>query len=370
MNKSVMFISNHVWESKRRAGFHGLAGAFLHAGWRVTFVATGLSVLSALKNDRRLEGLDSKKYNILRHSEEGVTSYIYVPLLHPFSISNPYLELLVAPFVRGYGKHLPVNLAEKIGDTPLIFIESSPALFLAKTVRNLAPDTRLVYRVSDDVRAIRNNRYLQEAEDDALQYFDLISVPSRILLKRFVNEKSYFHPHGLDHAIFSGPHENPFKNPDRVAAVSVGSTLFDHDFIDIASEVCPEVDFHLVGDFSDKWKKTNVFLHGELPFQQAAAYSAHCDLALAPYRISAGAEYLAETSNKIIQYRYLRKAIVTHKTVANIINDPSVFGYDLSSPVTVKVAIEGALKLKVEKLQLQTPPSWDHVHQAILKDLG
>lgn len=369
MTKSVVFVTNHVWESKRRAGFHGLAAAFAAGGWQVGFVATGISQLSRLKHDRRLEGFGPADFNRFRPTPEGVDSFIYVPLLHPVAIANPTLETLAGPVFRRYGRHLPKVLTERFAGADVVIFESSPALFFVDHVRSVAPGARLVYRVSDNILSIRNSRHLITAEDSAIPAFDLISVPSRILLKRFPAATARFHPHGLDYATFDGPHENPFPATTRPIAVSVGSTLFDYRFIDEASEARPDVDFHLVGNFPQRWTRSNVFLHGELPFRQAAAYSAHCTVALAPYDIAPGAEYLAETSNKIIQYRYLKKPIVTHAIVAELINLSQVFGYDLSRPGSAASAIQAAIDLDMGQLQLALPPSWSDVRDQILSPL-
>ncbi len=51
----VVFFTYHVWRSERRAGFHHLAKSFHDFGWEVLFFTTGLSWLSFLQGNKRLD---------------------------------------------------------------------------------------------------------------------------------------------------------------------------------------------------------------------------------------------------------------------------------------------------------------------------
>ena len=51
--KKIVLITGHYYSSKRKAGFHFLAEAFAKDGYDVTFITTGLSLLSILKKDYR-----------------------------------------------------------------------------------------------------------------------------------------------------------------------------------------------------------------------------------------------------------------------------------------------------------------------------
>ncbi len=56
--KRVVLITGHYWNSKRKAGFHWLADAFLRQGWEVVFFTAPpapLSLLSVIRRDYRLD---------------------------------------------------------------------------------------------------------------------------------------------------------------------------------------------------------------------------------------------------------------------------------------------------------------------------
>ena len=371
--KEVTFLSNHYWGSERRAGFHGLAQAFGEAGWKVRFVTTGLSRISFLKTDPRIGRLKHADRNRWVTADDGVETYVYCPMVHPFARSagtDPVTDRL---FGRLYRNGLPLDLRRGLGSSDLVVFESSAALLLFNAVGRLAPEARRIYRVSDDVRVVGMAPSILAAEDAAVRRFDLISVPSRVLLSdRFGHLPSArFHPHGIDMSRLGAARDGPLPQLERPSCVALGTTLFDADLLALCARARPEMRFYIVGALPPKRRVAlpNIAWCGELPFEEALSMAAACDIAAAFYRPEAGTAYLAETSNKIAQYAFFRKAVIGPRHLAAPLGRLSYFAIDPPTEEGAHAAIGRALlsPRPAESADLLRP--WSVVRDEMLDDL-
>lgn len=370
----VAFLSNHYWKSERRAGFHGLAQAFRDAGWRVRFVTTGLSRLSFLKTDFRLGRLQRADRNRWVTAPDGVETYVYCPPVHPFARfagTNPITDRLFARLYRG---GLPADLGRGIAASDLVVFESSAALLLFEAVGRLAPRARRVYRVSDDVRVVGMAPSVLAAEDAAAGRFDLVSVPSRVLLEeRFGHFPSArFHPHGLDLPRLEAARDGPQPDLDRPACVALGTTLFDADLLALCARGRPDMRFYVVGALPAKRRVDlpNIVWCGERPFEEALGMAAACDIAAAFYRPEEGTAYLAETSNKIAQYTFFRKPVIGPRHLSGPLGRTSFFAVHPPTEDGARDAIGRALATA----RPEVPPGflrpWSVVRDEILQEAG
>src|SRR4051812_39758552 len=152
VRRPVVFLSNHVYNSDRRAGFHWLADSFSEAGWKVTFVTTGLSRLSSLSRDTRTVAPSTCHANRVKDSAHPVHSVCHRPLFHPVDLGSNWLNRLTTPVFSLYGRRLSKTMLRLISEADVVVFESSAALLFVDAVKNANPAAQLVYRVSDDVR--------------------------------------------------------------------------------------------------------------------------------------------------------------------------------------------------------------------------
>lgn len=373
----VAFLSNHYWRSERRAGFHGLAQAFHDAGWKVRFVTTGLSRISFLKTDSRLGRLSGAPRNEWVTAPDGVETFVYCPPVHPFARfrgTNPITDRL---FAHLYRRGLPATLGRGLASSDLVVFESSAALLLFDTVGRWAPAARRVYRVSDDVRVVGMAPSILAAEDRAVPRFDLISVPSRVLLReRFAVPNAAFHPHGLDlprlAAARDGVHDGGGGDLARPACVGLGTTLFNTDLLTLCARARPDVTFYIVGALPPKRRVDlpNIVWCGERPFEEALSMAAACDIAAAFYRPEAGTEYLAETSNKIAQYTFFRKPIIGPGHLAGPLERSCFFPVETLTEEGAAEAIARALAAERPEIPPGFERSWPTVRDEILAGIG
>lgn len=362
-----MFLSNHVLDSPRRAGFHWLADAFWKARWDVTFVTTGISLASRLRLDTRLE--TGPPWRVPIELAPRLTMYIEAALLHPAHVSLPWLQNATGVIMARYGRRLSDSLKAFLSAADLVVFESNASLMMFHAVRD-ATDAKLVYRVSDDVRVIRNSPLVPAAEEAVIGEFDCVSVPSRILLEtRFARLKNaVYQPHGV-------PDLPPVASQGRYGrgapvATSVGSTLLDYEFLRLAPLRRPGITFHQIGQMTVPVRAANLITHGELPYADAVDFAAQADVCLALYEEHPNSVYLAETSNKLALFMALQKRVVAPEFLRRSLTRPGIFFYDIHDPATIDAALDGALAFDPLDVPLVKQSSWSNVRDELLDYVG
>ena len=211
VHRRVVLVSGHYLGSKRRAGFHHLADAYWSLGWDVTFVTAAISLLSRLRGDYRFAYPVREEANRLVPVRERLTSYVLMSRTHPGSLRFDWANRLSTPWFARYA-NVPLRaLEQRLRDADLVVFEGTAALLLVERVRKLAPQARLVYRASDDLRALGVHPLVVDAETVSLPLFDLVSAPTREIadvLGRYGPVE--VHPPGIDKAAFDRPTESPY----------------------------------------------------------------------------------------------------------------------------------------------------------------
>jgi 2-beta-glucuronyltransferase len=359
--REVVLFSEHVYESGRRAGFHWLADAYLDAGWRITFVTAGVSLISALRGDFRTGMVPPARRNKFRDIEQNVSGYFWSPPFHPVNLRNEMANRLSGPFFKTYGSMPLGRLSEAVSRADTIIVESSHALALVPRLRRLAPKAFMVYRVSDDVRVVGHHPIIATFERRALPHFDFISVPSEHMIKLFPEGAPVaIQYHGLQTAWFEQPVPSPYSAPVNV--LSVGSTLFDRRAVETFAAACPDVTFHLFGRFAP-FPHPNVLLYGEMPFVELIPYLRHADVGFAPYIFRPGCEYLAHTSNKVMQYTFCRKPVLLPHFVPN--NASHIVPYRPHDATDAARAMARAREIPAKSIDASWIRPWSCVQQAI-----
>jgi 2-beta-glucuronyltransferase len=305
-SRRVVLVSGHYLGSKRRAGFHHLANAYWRLGWDVTFVTAAISLFSRLRGDFRFAYPVRAEANRLVSFDERLTSYVLMSRVHPgnlrFGLANRFSTPLFARYAR-----IPLGpLEQRLREVDLVVFEGTAALLLVQRIRALATRARLVYRASDDLRALGVHPLILEAEAQAIPIFDLVSAPTREIadvLARYGPVE--VHPPGVDKEAFDRPTESPY-GVDPAAVFAGVSPLFDYESLTAAAELAPQVGFHVIGP-SARPLPANVTFYPELPFDQVVPYIAHATFGLVLF--PPGYASLGQ-GNKVAQYSYCRLPIV------------------------------------------------------------
>jgi 2-beta-glucuronyltransferase len=367
----AIFITGHHWNSKRKAGFHWLADAFWRNGYEVLFFTSHLSYLSYLRKDHRLQYEDQTAFNRLIRQKEDLWSFLWFTPWHPANLRANFLNELITPLFRRYGT-LPLGEAEPFVQASELFIfESTPGLLQYEYLKSINPNARFVYRVSDDLRLLKNHPIVIEVEERIACEFDLVSVPSRKIYERFKTLVPYsklrLHHHGLHKGMFDLHHLNPYSSILGPHLVFVGVAHFDHAFLERASHLFPDWQFHIIGPISASLQRANVHWYGELPFEATIPYIQHADIGLATWSYVVGAESFSD-SLKIIQYTYCQLPIVA----PNFISSPrsNVVTYQPNSDSSIRQALLDAQALDRHTVNRDSIWSWDELAELLAQDNG
>jgi 2-beta-glucuronyltransferase len=305
-HRRVILVSGHYLGSKRRAGFHHLAEAFWNLGWDVTFVTAAISALSRLRGDYRFAYPVREEANRLVPVRERLASYVLMTRTHPGNLRLGVVNRLSAPWFARYARAPLGALEELLRAADLVVFEGTAALLLVERIRGLAPRARLVYRASDDLRALDVHPLILEAEAAAIPLFDLVSVPTQNIADALAPYGAVeIHPPAIDKAALDRKTESPYGAGPTAVFAGV-SPLFDYGSLAAAAELAPHVSFHVVGP-PPRPLPANVSFHPELAYEELVPYLQHATYGLLFF--PPGYASLGQ-GNKVAQYSYCRLPIV------------------------------------------------------------
>lgn len=367
--KHVTFLSGHYFQSKRKAGFHWLAEAFLSLGYHVTFVTCPISWLSWLKKDHRFDyPVLEEKGNVV-NVKENLESYLFFTTVHPINCRNKILNMISGPLFSLYGREIPPKMQELIVRSDLIIFESNQSLLLFETINRINESARKIYRVSDDVRKLRFHPIVPHTETQIIQNFDLVSLPSKSIYPRFSNLKNVkIHNHGIQKGSFEKTTPNPYLS-NTINLVFVGSSHFDFKFLEIASSLFPDYLFHVIGPIPEKVRKRNVRFYGEMAFQETIPLIKYAQIGLQTRTDDGLIAQTLTDSLKVLQYSYCRLPIIAPITMKNDWRK-NMFFYEPSDAETIRKAIFSATLFDKKSFDNSDINNWEEVASSIIKDLN
>ncbi|PHJ93472.1 hypothetical protein VF09_37350, partial [Nostoc linckia z9] len=113
-------------------------------------------------------------------------------------------------------------------------------------------------------------------------------------------DRVVFVPHGISKGLFDAAATSPYEGPRH--AISVGDMMFDAGMIETLAAANPDWTFHLFGKKAlPSQPRANIIVHGEVSFGTIVPFIKFADIGIAPYRAGAGADYLSQSSLKMIQ---------------------------------------------------------------------
>ncbi|MET1413494.1 hypothetical protein ABVF61_14560 [Roseibium sp. HPY-6] len=336
--KTILLVSRHDYRTGWRAGRHFLADAFRAQGHSVQFFSVGFSPLSLLSNDHRksLFGASNKWQEV-----DGIGCYLWRSPLHPFGKGLGNHAALTNGMFRWWIGSKCNALDEASRQADLIVVESGIAAALIGRIRRSTPNAQIIYFVADLLETISAHSFIAEQlYRDRAAISDIVVV-ARAMAPHFEGFGCpvHFVPHGVSKSDFDHIGPSPYETSGNIA--TVGSMLFDPAFFDIAAPAFPDMHFHLIGTPELGRSFDNVTEYGRMPFKDTLPFLKHADTGVAPYADRDGADYLADSSLKLMQYEFLRlPAVCPQYAVGDKANR---HGYKPGDPVSIKDAVGQAL---------------------------
>ena len=367
--KTALMFTAHNAFGPRFASAHFTAQHLVNSGIQTGMVTVRLSLLSRLKNDGRYNFARQRPVNSWLHTPQGVDAFVWFAPFHPYNLHNAVANAAATPLYESYPYLLPASLVRRIRGTELFLIESGLPLILTRRLRLLAPDATFIYLASDRLQLLNVHPMIQKAERSQLNSFHLIRTLAEAQVADFPN-----HPNvhciasGIDKATFDRPHPNPFSSPNNV--VLIGGMLFDAEAVRNLATRNPDYNFHLFGgELHFPFSLANVYIYGETAFSRLVPFIKHADIGLSPYQDHPTADYLSQSSLKLIQYTYCKLPIVAPKFTKS----PSrhhICGYDPNCPISQQQAFEIAKSYCRESISTAGIGTWDEVVGKILSHAG
>ncbi len=352
--KKTLILSAHDFRTDRRTSIHFLAEEIQKTG-QVRFFSLRYSWLSKLKKDFR-GSLDSKSNRI--ENFKGVECYLWKTLIHPFNTRKKYLTGLEYILFKAFQRLPNKQLVDWIKDADVIVFESGTSIIYFELAKKLNPNALFIYRASDDLDTINVARFVKKTFLNVSKDFDQVCLLAPLIAKNIpYKDNLYYVPNGVSRDMSELGDPNPYEHKKN--AVSVGSMLFDLNFVEILAPKFPDITFHLIGTGikPEDITEPNVIVYDHMAFNEVLRYIKHADIGLAPYITDEDSAYLADSSMKMLQYDFFRLPTVAPKIVVG--NYPNRFGYIEGDEESIKSAME--LALDSSSAQNREVLFWDQV---------
>lgn len=311
MPRRVLIVSGqHFADAPRKVDLHFMADALRGQGDHVDFLTCRLSPVSRFLKDGRYAYAKDRVVNRWVEIGERFEEFIWFAPFHPMNLKRPLFNRLSGFLFRHYADLLPKGVRDRLPDYTHVLIESGPAPLLTPLIRRKAPGARIVYHAADRLKTIGVHPVIEEVLAETIGCYDLVHIMAEAMRTDFPSDAPVLYlPHGISKAVFDQAVASPYSKP--LNAVSVGDMLFDANVIDTLAEADPDWTFHLFGKKALPLRpRDNIVVHGEVAFETIVPFIKFADIGLAPYRLSEGADYLSQSSLKMIQYSYCKLPIV------------------------------------------------------------
>jgi 2-beta-glucuronyltransferase len=292
-----------------------------------------------------------------------VRCYLWRTAYHPINLKKPALNALTKPLYKLYARMRCDFLDEELASAAHVIIESGLGATLLRRARALNHSAKIAYLASDDLLTVGVHPCVQKELERSARAINYACVPSRRMAPGFewAGDRLFYVPHGIHAEDFAPVGPSPYES--GLNAVSVGSMLFDSDFFAMAAKRFPEIAFHVIGAGAPFDAPPNVVQHREMPFRETVPYIRHASLGIAPYRTARHAEYICDTSMKLMQYAYCGRPAVCPDFAAG--DHPNRFGYAPGDPDSIASAIRAALACHTAVVS-ERFLSWEDVAQRLL----
>lgn len=362
MRNVLIVTGQHFATSPRKVDLHFIADVLGKRGDHVDFLSLRLSWISRLSNDGRFNFARQRPLNRWTTVSPQIDEYIWYSPFHLMNLRNTALNVVSGALFNLFGAHLPADIRKRLPGYTDIVIESGQGPLMVTEIRALAPNARIIYHAADRLSTIGSHPAIQRMFEKTIGDYDLVHIMAEALRADIPpGPPVVYLPHGISKQAFDTA-TNPYREARN--AVSVGDMLFDARAISVLAVANPNWKFHLFGKKAVLDKPlANVITHGEVPFDQIVGYIKFADIGIAPYLENADAEYLSQSSLKLIQYTYCRLPIVAPAFAAAGRNH--VQGYLPDNEASLRAAFEKALHYDRTTIDTAAALSWEEKTEAL-----
>lgn len=360
VSKRILVVSGHHFaDAPRRVDLHFMSDQLRSEGTAVDFLICRLSPISRFIGDGRYEHAKTRPINQWFRLDEGLEEFVWFAPFHPVNLRFGWLNAAIAPLYRRYGQFLPKAVIDRLPSYSHIVIESGPSPLLTRYLRKHAPRANFIYHAADRLETIRVHPCVIEELNRSLPLYDQVRIMAEAMRADFASQdRVVFVPHGISKTLFDEASVSPYQGERH--AISVGDMMFDAGLIETLAVANPDWTFHLFGKKAQPSQpRGNIIVHGEVSFAAIVPFIKFADIGIAPYRAGAGADYLSQSSLKMIQYSYCHLPIVAPKFAAA--GRDNVCAYDPDDPASMRAAFERAKVMDHLSIDTSDILTWEEV---------
>lgn len=357
MTRVLIVTGQHFATQPRKVDLHFMAEALNARGIAVDFLSMRLSLVSRLMSDERWAFARTRPLNQWTEISPLLGEFIWVSTVHPITSGKPLIDQISIPLARIYGRHIPRAVKAELLEYDQILVESGISILTIPELRRLAPKARIIYHAADRLSTIGAHPAAHVVLKESIGAVDVAHVMANAIRGDIPAGAPTVHlPHGISRGIFDKITYTPYDRPKN--AVSVGDMLFDGGMIRTLATAYPDWNIHLFGRLARLEEDLpNVIAHGERPFDEVAAYIKFADIGIAPYRPKEDADYLSQSSLKMIQYSYCRLPIVAPDFAAA--GRAHVLAYEPDNADSIRAAFGKAMAFDRATIDTSSVLSWE-----------
>jgi 2-beta-glucuronyltransferase len=356
----LVISAHHDYRTPRRSSIHFIADALAKRG-ALRFFSMRYSHLSKHKGDFR-RVLDARANRV--ESCNGVECLLWKTPVHPINLRSGLLWPLERLLFGIYRSTPCPTLVDWISQADVIVYESGITPIHFDLAKRLNPLARHIYLCNDELRTIDAARYAVRTLDRVAPRMDAVILVARSMAGSLASTANAFYvPHGLDPSLGEQSDPSPYGAGTHVA--SIGSMLFDADFVAMASHAFPELTFHVIGSGQPHNARygPNVQVYDHMAYEQTIRYIKHADIGIAPYRGDNLPAYLADSSMKLMQYDFFGLPTVCPHAVTGSFSGR--FGYIPGDSASIRSAMGRALQ--APHVRSRDIRSWSEVTDRMLQ---
>lgn len=311
--KNVLFLTYHMYASKRKGGFHSFFRYFLNKKYDIDVYTIPLHVNWLFKNNDRencknffylIKGMN---YNY----ENQIIKNFSDPIIFPYRFIKSVkkrdddLSKYLIPNKNFFGKRLKNNY-------DYIIIESTSGILLFDYLRERYTNSKIIYRPSDPIVAYTDIKELIEAEKNIIQKSDLTLVINESSLNLY--KKYFIDINSNNIKILENPLISKFdilnNNDKKIFITYLGVFPIDYNLIFKISEEFKNEKIYIIGPYEDKIKKDNVIFTGTLSENEYQKILVKTKIAIVPYLNKGNINKLFEITGKIALFMKYNLPIV------------------------------------------------------------
>jgi 2-beta-glucuronyltransferase len=362
--KKILYLSSHLYESKKSANMHHLCDTSLSNGYDVTF-CTAPNSLPTLIREKNNKFVRFKVflYAFIPKKIENLTISSYFSLLH----RNPKFQSALNKLAKFIFQHGYSSVFRNKFD--VIVIDSGTELELFKKLKLLNAQAKFVYRVSDSFDYKKDAEDMMELEEEIIDQFDLISTPSFYITKRLLKLKENInivtHYHGINKKLFQKYYDNPYLRYDEkcIHFIFVGAGRLDYDFLDMASYLSDNYIFHIIGPLKKSIERKNIIYYGEMEFNETIPYLTHANIGLQTL-INVPHVEVFERTLKYTQYSFVKIPIVSPSYIK--LTDSHVCNYE-HNILSIEQCINKAISFDKNQIDTSWIKDWSEIEHDVVK---